>query len=110
PPMAPSSSPSSLQSPRVIAIGASTGGPGALVKVLTPISPSTPFVVLVVMHLSPAFAAEFANWLDAQVALPVAYASDRELLSELAGCVRLAPPDAHLCVEGDRLRLRDAPE
>jgi two-component system chemotaxis response regulator CheB len=98
------------QSPRVIAIGASTGGPGALVKVLSPLSPNTSFVVLVVMHLSPAFAAEFANWLDAQIALPVAYARDREALSELAGCVRLAPPNSHLCVEGERLRLSDAPE
>lgn len=94
----------------VIAIGASTGGPGAVVEILRALPPRLDAALLVVMHLSPAFATEFASWLDGVVAQEVRYAVNGETLAQVAGTVRLAPPQVHLRVDNGRLTLSDAAE
>src|SRR5262245_42252003 len=58
---------------RLIAIGASTGGPGALCTVLSRLAPDLKVPVLVVLHINEPFGTAFADWLDAQVPRPVAY-------------------------------------
>jgi len=95
---------------RVVAVGASTGGPGAVVEVLRDLPPDFPLPVLLVLHIGAPFAASLAEWLDAQTAHRVRYAVDGELLERVAGRVLMAPPERHLTVQGSRLRLSDDPE
>jgi two-component system, chemotaxis family, protein-glutamate methylesterase/glutaminase len=95
--------------PRVIAIGASTGGPAALVAVLKALPAPFPLPVLVVLHIGKPFGAVFADWLDGQTSHRVAFATDGEPLVGAPGRVRMAPPDQHLIVSGGRLRLTNDP-
>jgi two-component system chemotaxis response regulator CheB len=94
----------------VVALGASTGGPNALVDVLSALPRGYPWPVLVVMHINAAFAPMFADWLKSQLTRDVAYARSGEQLSALRGCVRMAPADTHLTVQGGVLQLTAGPE
>jgi two-component system chemotaxis response regulator CheB len=94
----------------LVALGASTGGPSALVCVLSrlPVDPDLP--VLLVLHIGEPFGIAFAEWLDGQTRWPVGYALHGQPLPELAGRVAMAPPGRHLVVDRDRLWLSDEPE
>lgn len=94
---------------KVIAMGASTGGPGAAIEVLRAI-PLLPVPILFVLHINPQFAGAFASWLTAQSPWPARFARDGELLDAAAGSVILASPDRHLVVESGRIIMSDAPE
>lgn len=96
--------------PKLIVIGVSTGGPGALGSLLRALPREFKVPVLIVLHIGASFAAPFADWLSAQCARPVAYAKDGELIERLSGVVRLAPVNHHLIVERGRVRLSNAPE
>jgi two-component system chemotaxis response regulator CheB len=107
----PVRSPVALDHPRTLAlIGVSTGGPSALVQVLSSLPGNFSAPVLIVIHLATPFAAAFSEWLQAQSGRPVAFARDGEALSGLAGQVRLAPPEQHLVARGGRLELTRDPE
>jgi len=95
---------------RVIALGASTGGPGALVDVLGALPAPLRVPVLVVLHINETFAGAFADWLDAQTPHRVAYAQDGEPLAATAGRITVAPPGCHLVVADGLLRLTHTPE
>jgi two-component system chemotaxis response regulator CheB len=112
----PSPAPSSLRvgdgAPprRLVAIGASTGGPGALVEILRGLPVGFPLPVLIVLHINEPFGAAFAEWLDGQTAHRVAYARDGALIADGAGRIVMAPPGKHLVVAGARLALTTDPE
>jgi len=109
---APVSKPSDQRQGRrstVLAIGASTGGPAAIVTVLRALPQGLPVPVLFVLHIDEPFGAAFAEWLDSQTHHRVAYARDRESLGSLSGRVIMAPPGRHLTVDGGRLRLSADP-
>jgi two-component system chemotaxis response regulator CheB len=93
-----------------IAIGASTGGPGALVEVLATLPADVRVPVLFVLHIGMPFGPTFAEWLARQIGRPVDFAVDGERLDRAAGRVVMAPPDQHLLLEGRRLRLSRSPE
>ncbi|MDH0863432.1 chemotaxis-specific protein-glutamate methyltransferase CheB [Mitsuaria sp. GD03876] len=93
----------------LLALGASTGGPGALMKVLQALPAPAPLPVLIVMHINAVFSRGFAEWLDAQTPHRVRYALGGERLRDLAGHVVLAPPDSHLVVRAGQLELSHAP-
>jgi two-component system chemotaxis response regulator CheB len=93
-----------------VAIGASTGGPGALVEILRGLPASFPLPVLIVLHINEPFGAAFAEWLDAQTTHRVSYARDGALYAEGAGRILMAPPGKHLVVTGPRLHLTSDPE
>ncbi len=95
---------------QVVALGASTGGPAAILEVLRGLSADCPLAVLVVLHINEPFGAAFADWLDGQTSLRVAYASDAEPVAAAAGRVVMAPPGRHLVVCRGRLRLTLDPE
>jgi two-component system chemotaxis response regulator CheB len=95
---------------RVIALGASTGGPGALVAILKSLPVPFPVPVLFVLHIGEAFGTAFADWLDGQSGLRVAQARDGDSLGSRAGQVVMAPPDRHLIVDHGRMRLTSGPE
>jgi two-component system chemotaxis response regulator CheB len=90
---------------KVIAMGASTGGPGAIVEILRALPPSFPLPLLLVLHIAEPFATAFADWLDGQSGHRVSYARDGEQIGRRAGEVIMAPPDFHLTVRGGLVRL-----
>jgi two-component system chemotaxis response regulator CheB len=95
----------------VIAIGASTGGPAALVQVFRALPSDFPIPILLAIHIGSAFAPAFIEWLDSQSPLRVAFAQHDQPLPRLGqpGVV-VAPADRHLVIERGALRLSDAPE
>ncbi len=95
---------------RLVAIGASTGGPAALVNILHALPVGFAPPVVIVLHIGVPFATAFADWLDAQSRHRVSYARDGERLADVAGRVVMAPPDRHLVVRGERLALTRDPE
>ena len=95
---------------KIVAIGASTGGPGAILEILRAIPERFPLPLLLVLHIGEPFAAAFAEWLDGQTRLRVSYADDGEPVDKARGRVIMAPPDAHLVVRNRTLRLTDGPE
>jgi two-component system chemotaxis response regulator CheB len=97
--------------PRVVAVGASTGGPGALTALLRALPPGFRPPVLVVQHIaaSEPFAVAFSDWLADQTGHRISYGADGMLLSSLTGRVLLAPPDRHLYVQSGTVRLSDGP-
>jgi two-component system chemotaxis response regulator CheB len=94
----------------ILAIGASTGGPGAIVQILRGLPAPYPLPILLVLHINEPFGAAFADWLGEQSPHPVSYPRDGEHLQTAAGRVIAAPPGHHLTVRGGRVRLTDDPE
>jgi two-component system, chemotaxis family, protein-glutamate methylesterase/glutaminase len=94
----------------VVAIGASTGGPGAIATVLRALPREFNLPILVVLHLSAPFGGAFADWLSSQIERPVVPAKDGALVAGAAGGVVLAPGDRHLLVRDRRVRLTLDPE
>ncbi len=94
----------------VVAMGASTGGPPALQKILSVLPPGFPAPVLVVQHISPGFIGGFAEWLQESCALPIHVPAQGEEI--LPGHVYLAPDGFHMRVEREgKLSLtKDPPE
>jgi two-component system chemotaxis response regulator CheB len=80
----------------VCVIGASTGGPAALQRILERLPASFPLPVVVVQHMPAGFTRPFAERLDALCRLQVAEAVEGERL--LPGRVRVAPAGRHLRV------------
>ena len=97
--------------PEVIAIGASTGGPEALTKILTALPETLPVPVVVVQHMPAVFTRLFAERLNRTCPVQVVEATDGAPLRP--GVVYVAPGDRHLEVTGGpgdrRTRLTDAP-
>ncbi|HEY3234373.1 MAG TPA: chemotaxis-specific protein-glutamate methyltransferase CheB [Polyangiaceae bacterium] len=99
--------------PRLVAIGASTGGPGAVHAILRALPEDFPLPVLLVIHICEPFASSLAEWLDDQTQLVVRHAIDGERLpapSAGRGTVLMAPPRSHLIVQRGRLGLTSDPE
>jgi len=92
---------------QVVAIGASTGGPGALTELLRALPASFRTPVLCVQHIaaSEPFAVAFSDWLAGQTGHEISYAVDGTPVNFLGGRVVLAPPDRHLLVRDGILRL-----
>jgi two-component system chemotaxis response regulator CheB len=87
----------------IIGICASTGGPGALARVLRHLPADFELPVLVVQHMGGGFIDGLARWLDGELPLPVRVASAHE---PLAPGIRIAPDGAHLILgAGRRLEL-----
>jgi two-component system chemotaxis response regulator CheB len=95
---------------RVIAIGASTGGPPVVQTILAGLPKDLPVPVLIVQHMATGFTEGFAVWLAQSSGLPVHIATHGELM--LPGHVYVAPDDIQMKVErGGTIVLRkDEPE
>lgn len=91
---------------RIVAIGASTGGPLALATLLGGLPRDFPAPVVVVQHMAAGFTRGFVDWLAPSSALPVHVATDGERL--YPGHVYMAPDDTHMKVtRDDRVALVD---
>jgi two-component system chemotaxis response regulator CheB len=96
---------------QVVAMGASTGGPGAVQQILHALPATFPLPVLLVIHIAEAFSVALAEWLDGQSKLQVRYARDGEPVPGVGeGVVLMAPAGKHLVVRSGRLQLSQAPE
>ncbi|MEZ4331083.1 MAG: chemotaxis response regulator protein-glutamate methylesterase [Myxococcota bacterium] len=87
---------------RIVAIGASTGGPEALLSVLPRLPADTPGVV-VVQHMPAGYTTQFAESLDERCAMRVKEAAEGDRVE--SGRVLLAPGDRHLRVRRGALGL-----
>ncbi len=94
----------------LVAIGASTGGPGAIVEILRGLPAAFQLPILFVLHINEPFGVAFADWLDGQTGRRVAYPADGEPVAAAAGRVLMAPVGQHLVVRDGRLRLTRDPE
>ncbi len=79
---------------RLVAIGASAGGPAALKAVLSGLPQGFPAAVVIVQHVDARFAQGLADWLSRDCALPVRMA--REGDRPTRGSVLLAGTNDHL--------------
>ncbi len=84
---------------RILAIGASTGGPPALQAILKVLSPTLPTAVLVSQHMPEKFTRAFAERLNRISMLHVHEAEDGERI--LAGHAYISPGGAHMEVVSD---------
>jgi two-component system chemotaxis response regulator CheB len=92
----------------LIAIAASTGGPGVLRQILSALPGDLSVPIVVVQHITRGFAHGFASWLDDATELKVEVAKDNERVA--AGRVLIAPDDAHMHVNpGGIIQLDPSP-
>jgi two-component system, chemotaxis family, protein-glutamate methylesterase/glutaminase len=93
---------------RLLAIAASTGGPGALMQLLTGLGADFPMPIAVVQHMTPAFLPGFAQWLGKVIPFPVSIVTEPTPLE--SAHVYLAPPkDHHLAINGLAAYCEPAP-
>jgi len=94
--------------PRLVAMAASTGGPGALLEILHGLAPDFPLPILVVQHIAGGFTNSLVRWLNSGCQLRVKIAEDGEQI--LPGNVYVAPDGRHLGISAaSAIVLSDAP-
>jgi two-component system chemotaxis response regulator CheB len=97
--------------PRLVVIGASTGGPAAMREIVQRLSPDFPLPILLVMHLSEKFETSMVEWLGKNATMPVRHAVDGEPLPQTGRAVLvMARANRHLVMREGRLWLVDGPE
>jgi two-component system chemotaxis response regulator CheB len=82
---------------RICAIGASTGGPPALQRIMHDLDAMAPLAVLITQHMPPRFTGAFAERLDRHSRFDVCEAKGAEPLRP--GLALVAPGSGSLCVE-----------
>ena len=96
---------------KIIVIGASTGGPGAIAEVLGGLPSATP-PILVVQHMPPVFTTHFATRLNQDCQIDVKEAADGDEL--IAGRALIAPGNLHMTLKksstGFRVQISDGPQ
>lgn len=93
---------------RIVAIAASTGGPAALLRILSDLPADFQSPILVVQHIAAGFVGGLADWLNANCGLKVKVAIHGEEPGPRT--VYLAADDRHLGVDAQgRLALSDGP-
>jgi two-component system chemotaxis response regulator CheB len=100
---APSLSPHCLDPYKILGIVCSTGGPGALVQLLSALGPAFPLPILLVQHMTPAFLSGFASWLESVCPFSVVMVKDGHIPAPQT--VHIAPDERHLRLDGGYLRL-----
>ena len=95
---------------RVVAIGASTGGPPVLQTILAALPKDFPLPILIVQHMATGFTQGFVQWLAQTSSLPVHLATHDEDIRP--GHVYVAPDEFQMRVErgGKIVLTKDEPE
>ncbi len=91
------------QTPRLIAIGASTGGIEALKLLTAQLPPHLPAAIAIVNHLAPNSPGYLPDILSRASRLPVSHGRDHEPIR--SGHIYVAPPDRHLLIHDRHLML-----
>jgi two-component system response regulator WspF len=94
---------------RLVAIGASAGGPAAIARVLEGLPRGFPAAVVIVQHVDERFAPGMAEWLSRSSPLPVRVAQEGERVT--AGTALLSGTNDHLVLKSaDRLGYEREPK
>jgi two-component system chemotaxis response regulator CheB len=91
----------------MIVIGASAGGVEALLNLAVQLPYDLPAAVFVVLHTAPDSPRELANIIDRAGPLEARLAQNGEAIQR--GVIYVAPPDQHLLVHKDQVRLTRGP-
>ncbi|MGR9012271.1 MAG: chemotaxis-specific protein-glutamate methyltransferase CheB [Gammaproteobacteria bacterium] len=92
---------------RLVAIGASTGGPLALQQLLSKLPNNFPVPIIIVQHLAQGFGEGFAKWLDESSGFTVSMAANGELMQ--AGHAYIAPNGFQATVDShQRIALQNS--
>jgi two-component system chemotaxis response regulator CheB len=91
----------------ILAIGTSAGGCEALCFLASKLPADLPASVLVVIHLPSQFRSTLDSILSKAGPLTASFVKDGEKLEK--GRIYIGPPESHLLVDGDRLRLGRGP-
>ncbi len=86
-----------IRMPRVLAIGASTGGPQAFHTILRQLPASFPVPILCVHHISDGFLQGFVDWLAAECAVKITIAQTGQIPKP--GTVYFPPERHHLKID-----------
>lgn len=92
---------------RAVFIGASLGGPAAVMTVLKALADTFPAPIFVVQHIAHGFSEGFTAWLDKNLPFEVRSARDKD--RPRPGTVLVAPDNVHMAVETGLVRLLDTP-
>ncbi|MBI3892149.1 MAG: chemotaxis-specific protein-glutamate methyltransferase CheB [Candidatus Wallbacteria bacterium] len=92
---------------KVVAVGASVGGPAAVCKLLAGFPKTVPLAFVMVQHIPVGFLGGFVDWLVSEIQLAVAVGADGMKLRP--GQVVVAPEGRHMEVKGDSILLNDGP-
>jgi two-component system chemotaxis response regulator CheB len=79
---------------KIVAIGASTGGPPVIETILSRLSKDSCAPLLIVQHIAPGFVQGFADWLANSCRIPVKIATRHEF--PLPGHAYIAPDGVHM--------------
>jgi two-component system, chemotaxis family, protein-glutamate methylesterase/glutaminase len=82
---------------KILVIGASTGGPQTLQKLLSQLPEHFPLPVVCIQHISEGFLGGLVNWMNAECRLTVKIAQEGETLQP--GKVYFAPDNQHLLLD-----------
>lgn len=94
--------------PKIVAIGASLGGPNALKMVLEKLQPPFSLPIVILQHITSGFTKELTQWLQLFSLLPIQLAEDGLLLQP--GKIYFAPDEFHLKIKEDlRVELTKDP-
>jgi two-component system, chemotaxis family, protein-glutamate methylesterase/glutaminase len=95
---------------RIVAIGASTGGPPVLHTILSGLSKDFPLPIVVVQHIAAGFTQALVEWLAQTLSIPVELARQAEILAP--GKVYVAPEGLQMGIANTgQIRLNsDEPE
>src|SRR5689334_10120627 len=91
----------------IIVIGASAGGVQALSNLVSELPGHVPAAVFIVLHVASHAPSLLPSILARESKLPVSHAIDGEAIS--GGRIYVAPPDHHLLVEDERVKLVRGP-
>lgn len=91
----------------ILAIGASTGGPKAVLRLMKELPRDSKAKVLIVQHIARGFAPGFAEWLDRESSFRVRLAHDGDALQ--AGTALVAPNNVHMEIKDEHVCLVDSP-
>lgn len=89
-----------LELPELIVMGASTGGPKALAKILEQMPAERQTAMVIVQHIDAQFVSGLTEWLDERSSLPVRLAKTGD--RPTAGRVLVAGGNQHLVLRSDR--------
>ncbi|MBL4691005.1 MAG: chemotaxis-specific protein-glutamate methyltransferase CheB [Rhodospirillales bacterium] len=104
--------PASTQTPHILVIASSTGGPQALLSVFAGLAETLTVPILIAQHMPPVFTGALAKNIAKQSGRPCAEGKDGELVKP--GRVYVAPGNYHMVLERDgadvRIRLNQGPQ
>jgi two-component system chemotaxis response regulator CheB len=95
------------QARNIVVVGASAGGVAALQQIVRTLPSDFPAAVFVVLHIPRDVPSDLGRLLSRETGLPVVTARDCDAIEQ--GKVYVAPPDRHMTLEKDRVRVQFGP-